>query len=138
MRVLSIIIVVALTSPAALAKNRSPLGTAKRVALDVPQAHEVSAYTPAPEYPLEARLRHIGGSGMFRLVVQIRTGLVSAVEIERSTGSAALDTSAVKTLRHWRFKPIVLQSLQKKFDPSDRSGEIVVRIPLTFEIRRKT
>jgi TonB family protein len=139
MRVLfTIIIVVLLTSSAALAKNRSPSGVAKRGTLDVTQAQEVSAYTPAPEYPLEARRRYIGGSGMFRLIVQVRTGLVSAVEIERSTGSAALDTSAMKTLRHWRFKPVVLQSLQKKFAPGDRAREVVVRVPLTFEIRRKT
>jgi TonB family protein len=61
--------------------------------------------TVAPEYPYEARSRHIQGSGLFRLSVDLNTGSVSKVTAIKSTGSPMLDNSAISAFRRWRWKP---------------------------------
>jgi TonB family protein len=61
--------------------------------------------TVAPEYPYEARSRHIQGNGLFRLSLDLNTGSVSKVTAIRSTGSPILDNSAVAAFRRWRWKP---------------------------------
>jgi TonB family protein len=68
------------------------------------------------------------------MFVQIRSGTVQRVEIERSTGSKILDDAAVSNLRDWLFKPPVLRRLQKRLDPSDNSAEIVIKLPVTFKL----
>src|SRR5215831_21119805 len=60
-------------------------------------------YSPRPEYPTVARLYHMSGGGVFVLRVQIRTGLVKDVVIERSTGWTILDYTAKRALKQWRF-----------------------------------
>src|SRR6266480_909019 len=72
------------------------------------QAKKMVISTPSPVYPFEARRHWIEGSGLFLLRVQVRTGLVKTVSIERSTGSQLLDSAAVAALKRWRFKPGVL------------------------------
>jgi TonB family protein len=97
--------------------------------------------TPRPEYPFEARRRWVEGSGSFILRVQIRTGLVKTVTIERSTGSQLLDSSAVTTLKRWRFKPGVLPpisvELPKRKDPLAKEDSFV-RVPVNFVMKQKT
>jgi TonB family protein len=61
--------------------------------------------TVAPEYPYEARSRHIQGNGLFRLSLDLNTGSVSKVTAIRSTGSPILDNSAVAAFHRWRWKP---------------------------------
>jgi len=59
----------------------------------------------APEYPFEARrLRH-EGSGLFRLTLDLRSGVVVNITVLRSTGFNELDASAVSAFRKWRWKP---------------------------------
>jgi TonB family protein len=60
--------------------------------------------TVAPEYPYEARSRHIQGSGLFRLSLDLNTGSVSKVTVIKSTGSPMLDNSATMAFRRWRWK----------------------------------
>jgi len=66
--------------------------------------------SPRPEYPTVARLYHMSGGGVFVLRVQIRTGLVKDVVIERSTGwtNSGLHCktrSQAMALQTWRIKP---------------------------------
>ena len=95
--------------------------------------------TPRPEYPFEARLHWVEGSGSFLLRVQIRTGLVKTVMIEHSTGSQLLDSSAVTALKAWRFKPGVLRpinvELPKRKDPLAKEDSFV-RVPVNFVMKR--
>ncbi len=92
----------------------------------------VGAYMPRPEYPRAARARRITGAGIVRLRVHIASGVVTRAEIERTTGSALLDQSGLRTFQKWRFKPQALRSLIAKQDPKDKSPDVVVLIPLRF------
>jgi TonB family protein len=47
----------------------------------------------------------IGGTGVFRMFIDFKTGKVTSVAIVKSTGSDPLDREAVFALRQWRFKP---------------------------------
>jgi TonB family protein len=131
MRVIGMATAVLLIATAALARERAA-SSPKKIILDEGQAYQLKLYAPQPEYPFEAQRRHITGSGIFRLRVQIQTGSVTAVEVGRSTGSAILDKSAVDACRRWRFKPPLLRQLQRRGDPSDTSAEIVLMLPVTF------
>jgi hypothetical protein len=42
------------------------------------QCAQMSVYAPKPEYTYEARTRRITGSGIFRLQVQLQSGLVKS------------------------------------------------------------
>ena len=101
------------------------------------QAAAQATSTPKPEYPFEARRQHITGDGYFLMAVKITSGTVLRVYVEQSTGSKLLDTSAVTALKKWRFRPEALRALQRKYDPTDTSQAIVVRVPITFTLRRK-
>jgi TonB family protein len=81
------------------------------------KADTVSA--PRPEYPYEARRRHLTGSGVVVLSVDSTSGLVIDAWTEQSIGSPILDSSAIRTFRRWRFKPGAVSR---------------VRIPITFDL----
>jgi TonB family protein len=117
------------------AKDR-PVSVAPIRELTPAQAARVDDYTPAPEYPFEARRRHIAGSGYFRLHVQARTGLVKLVEVEQSTGSQILDVAAINTYKLWRFKPLALRSILGVSARTDKSEELIIRLPVTFRLRK--
>jgi len=72
---------------------------------------------PQPDYPYEARSRHLTGSGIAIISVDPITGFASDVTMEQSIGNPILDNSTVSAFRRWRFKP---------GSPSR------VRIPITF------
>ena len=72
---------------------------------------------PRPDYPYEARSRHLTGSGIAIISVDPITGSATDVKIEHSVGHPILDNSTVSAFRRWRFKP---------GSPSR------VRIPITF------
>src|SRR5437016_4469120 len=64
-----------------------------------------------PEYPYEERLQGHQGSGLFHLIIDPKTGAVSAVSVARSIGFPALNESVVKALRQWRLKPHTWKAL---------------------------
>lgn len=100
------------------------------------QQAEETIFTPKPQYPYEARRKHVTGSGYFLLAVKIATGTVLRLYIEQSTGSKLLDTAAVTALKQWRFRPEALRAFQRKHDPTDKSQGILVRVPITFMLRK--
>ena len=59
----------------------------------------------APDYSYDDRLRRRQGTGVFKLILDLKTGTVRSVSIIRSTGFSTLDNSAVSALSHWRWKP---------------------------------
>ena len=75
-----------------------------------------------PDYPAEARARHAEGSGLFRMTVDVKTGAVTNVAVIKSTGYVALDASATRAMRFWRWRA--------------RSWK-EIEIPLTFDLRRR-
>jgi TonB family protein len=59
---------------------------------------------PRPEYPYEARSRHITGSGIAELRIDPATGFVEDAAMEQSIGNPILDHSAINAFRRWQFK----------------------------------
>ena len=58
-----------------------------------------------PQYPYEAVQRHVTGSGLFRLTLDLSTGSVAKVAVIKSMGNPVLDNSALEAFRQWRWKP---------------------------------
>ena len=79
------------------------------------KAWAVSA--PRPDYPYEARSRHLTGSGIALISVDPITGFATCVTMEQSIGNPILDNSTVSAFRRWRFQP---------------GAPARVRIPITF------
>jgi TonB family protein len=61
--------------------------------------HYIVEY-PKPEYPYEARARHITGSGLY-LITFSRDGHAEKVQVLQSTGSAILDSAVVQAFQKW-------------------------------------
>jgi TonB family protein len=72
---------------------------------------------PRPDYPYEARSRHITGSGVAVISVDPNSGLAVDATMEQSIGNPILDNSTVSAFRRWRFKP---------------GTPARIRIPITF------
>ena len=81
------------------------------------QAKAAAISAPRPEYPYEARSRHITGSGVCLVTVDAGSGNVTDASMAHSTGNPILDNSATSAFRRWRFKPGTVSK---------------VRIPITF------
>lgn len=82
-----------------------------------PKGFALSA--PRPDYPYEARSRHITGSGVAILTVDPATGLVVEASMAQSVGNAILDNSALSAFRRWRFRPGTVSK---------------VKVPITFNL----
>jgi protein TonB len=59
---------------------------------------------PPPTYPASARRRGEEGTVTLRVLVSAE-GTPERVELERSSGSNALDLAALESVRQWRFAP---------------------------------
>lgn len=66
---------------------------------------KVVVHQVPPEYPFEARRSRITGHGILLGQVDYKTGTVTSVRMEKSTGSRILDQAALSAFRQWRFKP---------------------------------
>jgi TonB family protein len=64
---------------------------------------EWATYAPRPQYPYEARSKHVQGRGI--LVLHVHGGVVTQVDFYRHTGSPILDNAAASAFRQWRFRP---------------------------------
>jgi len=97
---------------------KAPQATSGRPgAMSISQAKAVATYAPRPQYPYEARSRHVTGSGVCVVEVNAASGTVTSASMAQSLGSPILDNAATSAFRQWRFKP---GSVSK------------VRIPITF------
>jgi TonB family protein len=73
--------------------------------MSISGAQPLAVYAPRPEYSYEMRSRHITGSGVCILKVDLGSGNVTDAIMEKSTGSSILDNSTLSALKRWRFKP---------------------------------
>ena len=85
--------------------------------MSISGAKALAISAPRPEYPYEARSRHIMGSGVCVVAVDVGSGTVTDANMAQSTGNPILDNSAVSAFRRWRFKPGTVSK---------------VKIPITF------
>ena len=59
---------------------------------------------PEPPYPVSSRRRGEQGTVLLKVLVT-RDGAPASVNVEKTSGHAALDQSAVEAVRKWRFAP---------------------------------
>src|SRR5437764_15178758 len=59
---------------------------------------------PTPEFPSEARRRHLEGTGVFEVEVGWETGKASSVTVLSSTGYTLLYQVGAKTLLLWTMR----------------------------------
>ncbi len=85
--------------------------------MSMSRAKALAIYAPRPQYPYEARSRHIMGSGVCVADVDPGSGNVTSATMATSIGNPILDNAAVSTFRQWRFRPGTVSK---------------VRIPITF------
>jgi TonB family protein len=129
-----LLLVAGLMLTAAVAVAGRPTASKKPsdVVLSQSQAAQLSLYTPKPDYPLEARRRHITGQGAFKLYIDGSTGLVRSVQVLQSTGSEILDAAATNTFKRWRLKPDLLRRYREAAVPD----KVIVTVPVTFALTR--
>ena len=87
------------------------IGTGTAAASHAGAVKALTLYAPKPSYPYEARRGGVTGSGVAQLTVNSATGNVVDARVAQSTGNAILDNATVNTLRRWRFKPGVAESV---------------------------
>lgn len=71
------------------------------------KADAISA--PDPNYPPYAEMHAHGGQGVYRLIINDKTGMVDQVQVFKSTHFKELDGEAVMTLFKWKYKPGIKQ-----------------------------
>jgi protein TonB len=80
---------------------------------------------PAPAYPPISRRMGEEGKVVLRVRVNER-GLPDEVQVKASSGSERLDTTALETVRHWKFVPA---------RRGDTPVEAWVLVPISFSLR---
>jgi TonB family protein len=73
--------------------------------MSMSRAKALALYAPKPQYPDEARSRHVTGSGVIVAQVDAASGNVTSASVSQSTGSPILDNAATSAFRQWRFRP---------------------------------
>jgi protein TonB len=95
---------------------KAPQAAGRPGTMSISSAKALATYAPRPQYPYEARSRHVTGSGV--CVVEVGpSGSVTGASMAQSIGNPILDNAATSAFRQWRFKP---GSVSK------------VKIPITF------
>src|SRR5260370_7192653 len=64
-----------------------------------------SVFAPDPEYPIKAQHLQQDGQGIYRLMINEKTGVADEVKVLKTTGFCELSTSAGMTLFKWKFPP---------------------------------
>jgi len=81
-------------------------------------------FAPKPEYPEEARQRHLGGGGVYQINVDRKTGLVISVQIVRSAGHPLFNSAAIAAFRQWRFKPGTVEKMIHTVNWDSTTGSV--------------
>ena len=91
---------------------------------ETPDQDVASLSMTPPEYPKDEAWRGISGDVVLVITVDAK-GMPEQLEIEKSSGLAGLDRTALKAARDWRFVPARLKG---------RAIRARVRVPIKFEI----
>lgn len=62
-------------------------------------------HTVVPRYPWIARVKGHDGYGLYKLNIDMETGLVVSVDVVKTSTHQELDDCAIKAFRQWRFRP---------------------------------
>ena len=81
--------------------------------IPVDAAKKYSVSEPRLDYPYEARLKRLTGTGLFELRIA-KAGTVKGIVIIKSTGHQLLDQAAMRAFIHCRFKP---GAFRKVYEP---------------------
>ncbi|HEX4639470.1 MAG TPA: TonB family protein [Chthoniobacterales bacterium] len=73
--------------------------------MSISGAKAIAIFAPKPEYPYEARSRHVTGQGVAVLSVDTASGNVTDASMGQSIGNPILDNATISTFRRWRFAP---------------------------------
>ena len=96
--------------------------------VDAPKIHQSAVvparleYRVAPEYPMIAVKRRVGGEVVLSLVVR-KDGSVSNVKVV--SGNSLLTDSAISAVKHWRYSPATLDG-----KPVEASAQVVLKFDL--------
>lgn len=93
------------------------VGISKPGTMSISGAKALATYAPRPAYPYEARSRHITGSGVCVVSIDVGSGSVTEATMAQSIGNAILDNAATSAFKQWKFKPGTVAK---------------VKIPITF------
>jgi len=91
--------------PQTAAPIKAPQAAGHPGTMSITGAKALAIYAPKPEYPYEARSRHVTGSGIAVVSVDTASGNVTDASMAQSIGNPILDNSTVSAFRRWRFKP---------------------------------
>ena len=81
-----------------------------------PEARALMLSMPRPNYPYEARARHITGWGTCEILMDTKSGVVTRVVVVQSTGSKVLDEAAVNAFSRWRARPGKVSRIRVPFN----------------------
>jgi len=112
MRAKLFLLLLIMSSALTLAANAAEIMTAAEAL----KKHLLLKRVP-PEYPYEARARHIQGSGVFDLRFDYETGHLREVHIVNALPNPLLQKAAIDALKQWQAKPRSIR---------------VLRMPVTF------
>ncbi|MEJ0069513.1 MAG: energy transducer TonB [Pseudomonadota bacterium] len=107
--------------------SRGAEGTARATPHDANAVPNVKAVvTPAPEYP-QVALQY-KEEGTVYLTVKIGVdGTPTEVTLYKSSGFGSLDETAIKTMRQWRFAPVL---------KNGRPEAVTIYVPMEFRLKR--
>jgi protein TonB len=117
-------------APSTASSEARPQGEPERRAsapsapVTAPSLNAAYLRNPPPRYPASARRNGEEGTVMLRVAVTAG-GAASRVDLERSSGYAALDEAALAAVKNWRFVPA-----QRGGEPVDA----VVVVPVVFRL----
>src|SRR5437773_88274 len=78
----------------------------------IPQKFQgIILHAPEPDYPANIEMHLIRAQGVYRLVINQKTGVVDEVQILNRTGVKTLDAGAVMAFFQWKFRPGTLKQL---------------------------
>jgi len=100
-----------------IAPIKAPTVAGRPGVMSISNAKALATYAPRPQYPYEARSRHVTGSGVCVVSVDPGSGSVTDASMAQSIGNPILDNAAVSAFKQWRFKAGTVSK---------------VRIPITF------
>jgi len=100
-----------------IAPIKAPQVAGRPGTMSISSAKALATYAPRPQYPYEARSRHVTGSGVCVVTVDPGSGSVTGASMAQSIGNPILDNAATSAFRQWRFKAGTVSK---------------VRIPITF------
>jgi TonB family protein len=101
---LALLVLIGISAPTSLPAQRMS-STRSGQPLDGAINMNLVLYQVPPSYPLVARQRHFTGRGILAGQVDVKTGYVTSVRMEKSTGYKVLDDAALNAFGQWRFKP---------------------------------